>query len=358
MNAIFFSLGTSFFISLLLIPQIIKIAHARNIHDMPDERKLHTEKIPTFGGIGIFFGFIISALIWSFFFADGIKEGTFLLGGLFVMIVVGMRDDFLPLSAFWKLIGQILAASIVMLGGLHFQSLYGLFHIHEINDVLSYTITLYTIIVITNAFNLIDGIDGLAGSVGFLVFGLFGFWFFGVGEQLFTVACFSLVGATAAFLRFNYSPAKIFMGDTGSLLLGFVAAIATIKFLQTNAHLPTDSAWKINYPIALLSAVLVYPLFDTIRVFTMRLAMGRSPLSPDKNHIHHLLLRLGLSHLQSVAVIMSVNVSFIACFFWANQLPTDDNLLVLLLIAIAMILAQTLRWQVKRREKNSNHEQP
>jgi UDP-N-acetylmuramyl pentapeptide phosphotransferase/UDP-N-acetylglucosamine-1-phosphate transferase len=350
MKEIVLSAISALAIGLLLIPEIIKIAHARNMHDLPNERKLHTEKIPTFGGIGIFFGFIISAVFWSFFFAEGV-EGQFLLGGILVIVIVGMRDDFLPLSAFWKLIGQIVAASITIVGGFHFQSLYGLFQVYQINDLLSYTITLYTIIVITNAFNLIDGIDGLAGSISVLVFSLFGFWFFGVGNMLFTIACFSLVGAVLAFLRYNLSPAKIFMGDTGSLLLGFMAAVATIKFLQTNAALPTGAAFKFERPISMVAALLVYPLLDTLRVFLMRVAVGRSPLSPDKNHIHHLLLRLGLSHGKAVLIILSFNIVFILVFYWLNKQPINDNFLVLGLVITALAVAQALRFWVKRREE-------
>ncbi|MCC5946656.1 MAG: undecaprenyl/decaprenyl-phosphate alpha-N-acetylglucosaminyl 1-phosphate transferase [Bernardetiaceae bacterium] len=345
MKEIIFSLLGAFAISSFLMPQIIKIAHARGMHDAPDARKIHTDKIPTFGGIGIFFGFMIAALIGSFPYFDA--QTQFLFGGILVIVVVGMRDDFMPLSAFWKLLGQIGAAILLVAADLRFHSLHGLFGVEEITIWWSYPISFFTIIVITNAFNLIDGIDGLAGTVSVIVFSFFGTWFGLLGMHVPTVICFATVGAVIAFLRFNYSPARIFMGDTGSLLLGFTASAIVLLFFDTNAKLPASQPLRFDYPIVIASAVMVYPLFDTIRVFVMRASRGRSPLSADKNHIHHLLLCTGLSHTRSVFVIAVFNLLYIGFFVFLNQFPVfSDNFLVPVLIVSAILLISILKKRI------------
>ena len=161
----------SFAIGVLLIPQIIHIAHSRNMYDTPDERKIHKHSIPRFGGVAIFFATIITFLLLSY--SSLTTNIQFLVGALLIIVIIGMRDDFLPLRAIWKLIGQIAAASLIIIGDIRFNSLYGFLGVGEINDLVSYAVSLYTIIVITNSFNLIDGLDGLAGTVSLAFFGFF-----------------------------------------------------------------------------------------------------------------------------------------------------------------------------------------
>lgn len=330
-------------ITALLIPEIIKIAYARKIVDKPGERKLHVKNVPTFGGIGIFFGFLISLLVWSF--TNMGETVPYFLGGILVIVVVGMRDDFLPLSAAWKLVGQICAASVIIFfADIHFDSLYGFLGFNEINPIIGYFITLFTIIVITNSFNLIDGIDGLAGTVGIIVFSFFGVWFALEGNRIVMIMCFSMIGALIGFLGYNFSPAKIFMGDTGSLLLGFAASGLTLLFLRDNAHLPDTSPVKVGNPVALISAVLVYPLFDTIRVFVLRIRRGRSPFSPDKMHIHHMLLDLGMPHLQATLIIASLNLLFILVMLSLSGIGLSDNILVPVLVVCAAGITSLLRY--------------
>ncbi len=350
---LFLSLGTAFAICLLLIPEIIKIANAQNIHDQPNERKIHTGKICSFGGIGIFFGFIISTLIWSF--VDITLSMEFLLGAVLVIVVVGMRDDFLPLSAFWKLMGQFVAISILLIGDIRIFSLYGFLGVYELHFVFSYLITAFIVIVITNAFNLIDGIDGLAGSVALVVFSFFGLWFALEGSFALSAMCLAILGSVAGFLYYNYSPARIFMGDTGSLMLGFLATGLLIVFLNKNAALPTSSQLHIFAPLSLLSALMVYPLFDTIRVFILRALAGRSPLSPDRNHIHHLLLEMGCTHYCIVGTLIFLNIIFIFIFVFIGQMGyLSDNWLVPIIVLMASALAIFLHIKVKQQRKRVN----
>ena len=209
------------------------------------------------------------------------------------MFIIGFRDDLINLRAFQKLFGQISAALIIVaVCDIRLMSLYGLFGIGEVPILLSYILSIFTIIVITNAYNLIDGIDGLAGSVGVIASLFFGIWFFLNDQSSFALISFAFTGGLLAFLNFNWPPSKIFMGDTGSLLIGFFLSIVTIKFIDTNSILES-SEFAFGGSIGTALAVLVLPLADTARVFVKRAAKGRSHMHPDRAHFHHILLRLG-----------------------------------------------------------------
>jgi UDP-N-acetylmuramyl pentapeptide phosphotransferase/UDP-N-acetylglucosamine-1-phosphate transferase len=346
------SFGASLIIGSLLIPEIIKIAHAREFLDHPDHRKVHKNSIPTLGGVGIFAAFIISVLLSSFINIS--SEIQYLLGATFLIVLVGTRDDLLSLGATSKLIAQFFAACIaVYFAEIHFTSLHGLFGVYEVSPLIAYPASIFTIIVITNAFNLIDGIDGLAGTVGLIIFLFFGLWFALLSEKGIAIICFSMVGAIVAFLRYNYSPARIFMGDTGSLLLGFVAATIAIRFFETNASLPSTYALHFGNPISLVSALLVYPLFDTLRVFVLRILRGVHPLQADRNHLHHLLLNLGCSHSQVVSWIVSTTGAFVFIFIFSDRLGFTDVFLVPILVMIITVLSSLLHLAVEKKMKLS-----
>lgn len=342
---LFLGLVSSFLITRLLIPEIIKISDAYNLHDQPNSRKIHTQKIPTFGGVAIFVGFIISTIVWAF--SHHISNIQYLIGAIIIIVVVGMRDDFLSLRANLKLLGQSGASFLIMLfGETRFLSLHGFLGINELPVFWSFLVTWFTIIVITNAFNLIDGINGLAGTVALIVFGFYGTWFFYYENHIMTVLCFSLFGAVLGFLKYNYQ-GKIFMGDTGSLLLGFLAAATTIIFINENAH-QVHGSFHFTNSISIASAVLVYPLFDTIRVFVIRLSEKRSPFSADRNHIHHWLLRAGFSHLQATFLVCGVTLGFLGFGFVSNGF--SDNYLIPFIILIAFLVVHFLVKKTKEKE--------
>jgi UDP-GlcNAc:undecaprenyl-phosphate/decaprenyl-phosphate GlcNAc-1-phosphate transferase len=342
---------SAFIITAVIIPEIIKIADSYNIMvDRPNERKLHRHKVPTLGGLAMLIGFVIATLIWAWAMQTGVR---YLIVALGIIGGIGVRDDFLPLSAPPKLVAQTAAAFVMMyFGDVRFVSLHGFLGVYQIPDLLSYSITLFTFIVITNAFNLIDGLNGLAGSVALIVFTFYGSWFYRHDSTLMLIVCFSLLGSTAGFLLFNYR-ARIFMGDTGSLLLGFLASTCTITFINENASRPANDMLAFSNPVAMASCILVYPLFDTLRVFIFRLAEGRSPFSADRNHLHHWLLRLGLSHLQSSALICVVSLAFLGMGFMSNKY-LGDNVLVPIVVALAYLLSLWLQKAVLKKEGNKN----
>jgi len=210
------------------------------------------------------------------------------------------------------------------------------------------------IIAIVNAFNLIDGIDGLAAGVGILASLVFGFWFYQVGElQLAILAC-ALIGSLIAFARFNVfsKEKKIFMGDIGSLLLGFIMALFAIKFNEISASIPGGDPFKIVAAPAVSVGILIVPIYDTIRIFVIRIAHGRSPFHPDKEHVHHYMLELTGSHRKSTFIILAVNVVFIAIAFQFSYLRIFQ--LFLILLGLAAVVSAIPYYLVKQRRKNIN----
>ena len=318
----------SFLITFFAIPVIIQVAKEKKLFDEPGERKIHKTVIPTLGGLGIFAGFIFSLLIClPTSFSVDIQ---YLTAAFIVIFFLGMKDDVLVLSVSKKFIGQIIAAAILIrFGGISINNMHGFLNIYELPQAAGNLLTLFTITVITNSFNLIDGIDGLAGSLGLLTTSVLGTYFMlndHVGEA--TLA-FTMAGSLLGFLIYNFSPAKIFMGDTGSLLLGLLNAILVIKFINFSsdpaAVIPIEAAPAIGF------AVLIIPLFDTLRVFALRILYGRSPFKPDRNHIHHIMLDLGLTHRQITIVCFLTNGAFIALAYSLRYMGTTLVIAALLL---------------------------
>jgi UDP-N-acetylmuramyl pentapeptide phosphotransferase/UDP-N-acetylglucosamine-1-phosphate transferase len=332
----------SFFVAFSLTPQIIRLAHQHGIFDHFNERKVHVKKVPRFGGGAIVVGVLAATAAVSYY--AGLATPWPLLVATLVVTVVGVVDDYQSINHRYKLVPEILAAlAVAYFTDLHLTSLHGLFGVGEVPEWLCYALTVFTVIVITNAFNLIDGIDGLAGTLAVLIFGAYGSWFFWAGHPGAGLLCFSVVGASAAFLTFNFRT-KIFMGDTGSLALGFLAAFATIGFLQANAALPGANPAKMASPVLLTCCLLALPLFDTIRVFALRMASGRSPFSADKNHLHHLLLALHLKHYQATFALVGTNAAFLAVALLAQGL--DSTLGIGIGLGVAASLSALLKKQV------------
>jgi UDP-N-acetylmuramyl pentapeptide phosphotransferase/UDP-N-acetylglucosamine-1-phosphate transferase len=334
MNNILLSSGLAFIITFFAIPVIIQVAKDKKLFDEPDERKVHKNVIPTLGGLGIFAGFIIATLMGV---PSGItSELQYFAAAATVIFFLGIKDDILVLSASKKFIGQLIAAGIIIkFGGIQISNFHGFLGVYEIPHVTGIIISLFTIIVITNSFNLIDGVDGLAGSLGLLTTLVFGTYFFYAGQLTYAVMAFALSGSIVGFLIYNFSPAKIFMGDTGSLLLGLINSILVIKFINTAgnpaSNFPIEAAPAIGF------SILMIPLFDTLRVFGLRIIQRRSPFSPDRTHVHHFLLDLGLSHRMITITCVLVNITCIALAFFMRGFGTTVVLGVLLLSAFIFI---------------------
>jgi UDP-N-acetylmuramyl pentapeptide phosphotransferase/UDP-N-acetylglucosamine-1-phosphate transferase len=334
MDNILLSASLAFLITFFAIPIIIQVSKDKKLFDEPDERKVHKTVIPTLGGLGIFAGFIIATLMGVPY---GIaSELQYFAAAATVIFFLGLKDDILVLSASKKFIGQLIAAGIVIkFGGVQITNMHGFLGINEISHITSIILTLFTIIVITNSFNLIDGVDGLAGSLGVLTTLVFGTYFFFAGQLTYAVMALALAGSIIAFLIYNFSPAKIFMGDTGSLLIGLINAILVIKFINIAGNpavkFPLEASPAIGF------AILMIPLFDTLRVFAIRIFDRRSPFSPDRTHVHHFLLDLGFSHRLVTFTCVSVNMLFIALAYFLRHLGTTALLGIILASSFVFI---------------------
>ncbi len=350
MTTLFLCTLTAAIITYFAIPSIISIAHEKKLFDEPDHRSSHVEVTPSLGGIAIFSGAIFSFVLWTPFsqFADL----QYILCAFIILFLIGARDDISPLSARYKLAGQLLAAFILVFKSkITLTSLYGLFgYTGTFPEWLSILITVFTMIVIINAFNLIDGINGLAGSIGVLILGTLGVWFYMVGEMGYAAIAFAIVGATLAFLRYNFTPAKIFMGDTGSLLIGLAASFLVIEFIELNYHLPLDNPFRFEGVPVVAIGIMIIPLFDTIRVFTTRVLRGTSPFKPDRRHLHHLLIDYGFSHTKSTLILFFVNMLFICMVFGLHD-KMNVHYLFLLEIGVAGFLTAILHISVVRKKK-------
>ena len=250
---------------------------------------------------------------------------------------MGAKDDIDPMSPYKKMIGQLFASFILVYkANIKITSLYGIFGIFELPELAAVVLSVFTIFILVNAFNLIDGINGLAGCIAVLISLTLGLWFLLVDRMDMAMVAFSLIGATLAFLNYNFTPAKIFMGDTGSLLLGLICSILAIKFIEYNGDpmlIAEHPGLVIKSAPAVAIGILILPLFDTLRVFITRMLKGKSPFYPDKTHIHHLVLDCGLSHLQGTLTLVLVNIAFIILVYYLQGIGSFNLIVVLLTIA-------------------------
>ncbi len=323
-------------IALSVTPVIIKIARVKNLLVEPCERSAHLHKTPNLGGIAIFCAILCASCLWANFTEiNGIQYYIFALAVLFF---IGVKDDLLQVSPQQKFAAQMIASlAVVALGDVRITSLQGFFGIYELYYWPSVGFTLVTFAFIINAYNLIDGIDGLAGGLGIISAGFFAIFFAGTGHFAYATIAISLVGALAGFLRFNFSSKrKIFMGDTGSMLVGFFMSIFVVKFLYLENF---EAVFGFNNSPVVAVSILVIPLFDTIRVFIIRLLNGMSPFYPDRNHIHHLLLNSNLNHPQASVVLYLVNILVVAIsivFFH------DVDITVMFLLFAGVLMASSM----------------
>lgn len=324
----------SFLISYLSIPTIIKISRKKNLMDEPGNRSSHIRKIPNLGGIALFYSIGICASIFAYELFDIYK---FLFASLIVLLYVGVMDDIVVMRAYKKLIAQVLVSLLIVLGSdVRIRSLFGVFGVYELNYFLSVVFSVVTFIILINAFNLIDGIDGLAGSYSLLCSLFFGISYFRLGEYNFplVVFCAIIIGAVLAFLYYNLSNSrstKIFMGDTGSMILGFLLAFTAVCFIDIfiDKEIPGVPRYFLQSAPVIAVAILIFPIVDTLNVIMIRLSQKRSPFDADKNHIHHSLLELGLSHRRATFYILVYYLFVVAV---ANFLRHIDNNLLLVII--------------------------
>ncbi|QHV99814.1 glycosyltransferase family 4 protein [Spirosoma endbachense] len=334
------------FVAVVSIPVVIKISELKSLMEKPGERRSHTTPTPTFGGIAIFAAILIAYFLWPSIDQTDVYRTDLSVAGMTILFFIGIKDDLVGIDPNKKILFQILAAMIlIFFGDLKVDYLYGIMGFHHIEEIISILLTCFIFIALTNAINLIDGIDGLAGGIATIASGTFGTWFLLTNH--FTMAClaFTLTGALLGFLRFNFSKtSKIFMGNTGSLIIGFMLAFFAVRFVSLNASYRFEPTAFFNAPIIAI-VILIVPIFDTLRVFLVRILARRSPFSADRNHMHHILLDNGLSHAQATAVLCGASLLNTLLFFLLHRNITNTQSLLILgaLFGLYMIASFTLK---------------
>ena len=329
---------TAFVISMVIMPPLIKGIYYFKLFDVPDNRKEHCEPVPTMGGIASCIGLVIALFLWFPYSDDSFTISFFF--AIVVMFVIGIFDDLKNMSARYKLAIQLAVGALIAFSGVRITNFNGLFGIHELSVGAQYSFTILAIAGITNAFNLIDGIDGLAGGLGFMSLIILGLFLTFSGDKINAITAFALGGGILGFLYFNFNPARIFMGDTGSLVLGFVVAVLCVRLIQVN---PQESQLIRHSPVFVLSVVLI-PVFDTVRVFLIRLWQGTSPFTPDKNHIHHLLTNNGWSHSFTSKMICAAHALVLVLGYFLKDLSLLAGLGILIAFMLLVIyIFQRLR---------------
>ena len=332
---IFSAFFVGFFVVWYTIPVIVRMSIAKNLHDVPDHRKVNTKVIPNMGGISIFLGISLGTML-SLTIGE-FPEFRFIFSGMMIMFFIGLKDDMIIISPLKKLVAQIICAMvIVLLGDIRITHLHGILGINEINYYVSIFLSILGIVGTINAMNLIDGIDGLAASIGILSSLIFGILFFQTGHIAYASICFATLGSLITFFAYNVfgHANKIFMGDTGALILGLILSAFAIHFNES--FIAGNEDLVRTAPILSL-AILAVPLFDMVRLFSLRIYNGKSPFSPDMNHIHHKFLQLGFSHLKSTSIIALANL-FIISVIYALKALDNSILLTILLIWVSALM--------------------
>ncbi len=332
---------TSFFVVLMATPSLIKVAKLKHLVDEPgDERKLHTRSIPTIGGIAIFGSLLFAYSLWFpdefSYIAKSIDNFKVVISSLILLFFVGIKDDIIGTAPMKKLGAHfVVGFIIVIIYDIRITGMHGIFGVGELDLWQSYLISIFTYIVVVNAFNLIDGIDGLASGIGLISSLAFGFLFGYIGNVPLALLAFILAGSLSGFLIFNFSPARIFMGDSGSLIIGAVISILTLNAVDLPSSLLPEHLQNIHISI-LIIAFLVYPLTDTIRAFTLRAINGKSPFTADKGHIHHLFIKAGFNHRKTVLILYLYNILVILFVVFIPFQNITLNLLILVALALSI----------------------
>ena len=348
--AIFAIVGTYLF-SIRLFPVLIYLSHKKNLMDEPVERSSHTQKTPTLGGVGIFISFSLVLILFGIF-ADFIREDLIklltVIGASILLLFLGLKDDLLVISPRKKFVGQLVASLLVILAtDVRIISMEGILGVYTLPYIVSVIFTLFVFVLIINAYNLIDGIDGLAGGIAVMVCGFFGVYYM-LNDYLFmSLVSFVLIGAQCGFLEHNLSKSqKLFMGDSGSLFTGFLLAYLVVVFLNFNLMATTE--FRIENAPVLALAITSFPLFDTLRVFAVRMYHGKSPFDADRNHIHHRFLRLGFNHKKASSTIVATNTFIIVLVLTLQSLNIHLALLLSLVIGVSAYLLPFLSSFEKR----------
>jgi UDP-N-acetylmuramyl pentapeptide phosphotransferase/UDP-N-acetylglucosamine-1-phosphate transferase len=312
------------------VPVIVRLSVLKKLYDVPNERKMNKTAIPNLGGVALFIGITLAALL-SIYKYD-FHEFRYILAGTIIMFFIGVKDDIQNLSARKKLIAQMFCALILIIpGNIRFTDLHGILGINEINYAVSFIVSFIIIVSIINAFNMIDGIDGLASAIGILASLILGSLFIVNNQYEYSILCFAMTGSLIPFFIYNVfgRKNKIIMGDSGSLILGFLFAVLIIRYNEISLTSGPDAR---NFSPVLSLAIFIIPVFDMVRLIVYRIFQRKSPFLADVNHIHHKILKLGSTHLKTTLIILIANLILIGIVVAFSSVNNNLMLFVLILL--------------------------
>ena len=328
-----------FLVTYIIIPKIRFISVKFNLTDTPGVRSSHANTTPSFGGVAFYISYIIALFFLQFFFENQVS--LTLLVGISVLFFTGLFDDIVNLRAKVKFFGQFLGVALLMSQpDFRIISMHGFLGIYEIPLAVSIAGSMFFLLGLINAFNLLDGIDGLTSITGIIVASFYSYMFYQLGYFYYLSISITTIATLLAFLRFNFSvKRKIFMGDTGSLTIGLVLGLLTLKLMTADAVYASLHFYPEQLPLVLL-AVLFVPILDICRVMIIRLLRGVSMFSPDRNHIHHIIIDYGLSHRKASSLIGFVNfcVGLVMFFVIINYNTLQSALLLISIFAAGILL--------------------
>lgn len=315
-------------------PYLVKFAFGKNIVDKPNARKLNRIPVPVLGGVGVFFGFIVSIyIVVSIFHLEFPHSYMF---PLLLMLGMGLVDDMCDLTPHTKFVVQILAVLLLyFFCDLRIDNLHGVFGVYEIPMVVSLPLSLVACVGLINSINLIDGIDGLSSGYSIVVSGLFAILAFVQGNTVNLLMSCALVGALVPFFIYNVfgKRNKMFIGDAGSHLLGVLFCIMALNVLDSSSCETELGAISIPF----LLAVLSHPIMDTLRVMVMRICRGKSPFRADKTHLHHALVWRGLSHLTATVIIIGLNLLVVLAWLACYRCSMSATSQVVVVVAMSIL---------------------
>ena len=324
------------------MPSVIYVVKQKNLMDKPNARSSHKEKTPTLGGLSFFVSLIFTLFLLRPFDNDSV--GINILSGVGVLFFVGLKDDLTGVNPSTKIIGQIIATLILFFGsGLKITTLNNFLGITDIPYWFSILISCAIVMAIVNSYNLIDGINGSAAMVGIVIFGAFAYVFYDAEMYFYFLLSLLSISFLLAFLRYNLSAKKrVFMGDTGSMIVGFLIAVLAIKYFSLNTELLESAVITPSNKVWVLLSIIFIPFFDTTRVFTTRLLRHGQPFKADRSHIHHVMIDyMKLSHSQASLLLALINLAvFVTILFFNTRI--SPLMLGILFIAFSIVLAIVL----------------
>ncbi|WP_243346540.1 glycosyltransferase family 4 protein [Parabacteroides sp. FAFU027] len=341
---------TGIIVSIYAVSRVLKLAIARNLLDVPDKnRKIHTRSVPILGGLGLF---IALAFAFTAFTFDGMPKGLIrTFGGIIALFMIGLKDDLLPSKPIRRLAYETLVSLVLIIGSdIRFTNMFGLFGFTQIDYWPSVILTWLFIVGMINAYNMIDGIDGLLGSISLLGALCYAWIFFVYKDYHWAQFCLALAGALIGFLYFNTYPARIFMGDSGSMLLGGAFSVMSLHFLDFTTFQSNDL--RLFFPPVIGISIVAIPVFDMMVVFVTRMMRRVSPLKADRRHCHHRLLDLGLNHFQATMILLAANLVVIIFGYYLQMYFSMYTSLIFLTLFILGLEGLLLGLHIRRQRSS------